>query len=120
MYQWQLIGIHGWAIEPVYPHPHISTNPQIGGFENSPSQVAAQWLEINENVDQARLTRYVLALNSCRKQSQSFRKIPKRVNADQTLYLQSSSGDLVYGLCYIRKPQLVKIKKIGQIMSQNM
>ena len=49
----------------------VTPNPKLG-VEMSPFQIVAKWLEINENVNRARLIRHFLALNLCLEQSHSF------------------------------------------------
>ena len=60
------------------------------GVEKSRFEVAAKRLEIEENVNIARVKR--LALNLCLEQSYSFRQSHKRVNTDRPQYVRSSSG----------------------------
>ena len=57
----ELIGTHGEDIEWAYPRPHVSPNHQTGG-QMSAFQIAAKRLEIDENVNRARLTRHLLAM----------------------------------------------------------
>ena len=62
---------------PISDH-HLPLNPQTGGFEKSPFQLAVKQLEIDEIVNRARLMRHFLALNLVIEQSCSFRLSPKR------------------------------------------
>ena len=56
---------HGWAIKWVKPEPHISRHTQNGGegkVEKSDFQIAAERLEINENVNRSHLRTHWLAV----------------------------------------------------------
>ena len=56
-------------------------NPKPGCQKVSLSQIPAKLLEVDENVNGARLIRHFLALNLCLEQSYSFCQTPKWVNA---------------------------------------
>ena len=52
-------------------------NPKLGrGSEKSPFQIAAKWLEIDENVNSACLIRHFLALNEGLENRTAFAKAP--------------------------------------------
>ena len=67
---------------------HFSPNPQV----KTPFQIAAKWLEIDENVSTACLIRHFLALNLCLELVYSFRQSPKWVNPDRTQSVGSLSS----------------------------
>ena len=63
----------------------------MGSKSPPPFQIAAKWLEINENANWANFRTHWLAVKWCREQSYSFRQIPKWVNANRAQYVRSSS-----------------------------
>ena len=72
----ELFGTHGRATESAYPRSPRPPNPKLG-VEKSPFEIAAKWLEIDENVNAARLIRHFLALKRRHEQSYSFRQSHK-------------------------------------------
>ena len=52
------------------PNPHALLTPK-SGIKKSPFEIAAKRLEIDENINRARLIRHFLAFNLCHKQSYS-------------------------------------------------
>ena len=63
--------VYGLADLPPRPLTHKP------GLEKSPFEIASKRLEIDENVNRARLIRQFLALNLCHEQSYSFRQTPQ-------------------------------------------
>ena len=57
------------------PDPHVSPNPKLG-VEKYRFQIVPKRLEIDENVNRARLARAFLAVNLCLEQLYSFRQSP--------------------------------------------
>ena len=72
----RLIGTYGWAIEWAYLQPPRPPNPQTGEVVNAPFQIGAKRLEINENVNRARLIRYFLAPSVSLENRSVFAKAP--------------------------------------------
>ena len=67
----ELIGTHVSAIEWAYPQPQSPTP----GSPKFPFQIAAKRLDIDENVNRARLFGHFLALNICFEHRTAFAKV---------------------------------------------
>ena len=68
----------GYRMDPGPPHLIKTPKP---GVEMSPFETTVKSLEINENVNRARLIRHFLGLDLCLEQSYSFRQSPKLAKA---------------------------------------
>ena len=75
----------GYRVNPS-PTPRVSPNPQTEGVEKSTFQIAAKLLEIDENVNRARLVRHFTTLNLCLEQYTDFAKAPnERTKIEHTM-----------------------------------
>ena len=97
-------------MEWTYQQLPTSPLPTEAGVEKSPFQTAPKRLEMDENVNSARLIRHFLSLKWCREQSYSFRQSLKYVNANRTQYVQSSSNLIIIVVMIL----FINVKKYWQ------